>query len=449
MSLLSSIDLFSYRFGFHYKGRNEYKTDIGGIISIFFVIFLGIASFYQSLNLINRKHPKISIKEDSIDQAAGIDLSQNTVILAFQMEGLTTKDLFPNNLFKMEVIYYDDYTNISTTIIDNTFELVSCRILSGYAFENLVKQNIELYVNGICLKFPPRKKYDLKNTLINISFYCLNYADTNCMFNQVFQDRILDKSVTFYYLGLNVDVDETDNVFNNKLESFQVIINPILSTKADLFYEFSKVESDLGIVYEFIKEKTTISAKSYTFNNIFNYKLNKGQIKLFNLNVYFRNNRKIYRRIYYKLQNLFAELGGIINITLIIGKIILYLFNKKSFETDIINDIFSVKDVYKLNLVDSKIKPDQDELSINKNIKNKTAINKESQNQEKSNLKIKSVLYIFNIIIFTHCLYYLFKYKKILYYLKKNKEQIHNKIKLLDKNTNIQPYSNNNKEKKK
>ena len=292
-----------------------------------------------------------------LETLAGIPLSQNTVIIAFLIDGLTNKDLFPNNLFKTEVIYYDDYTNIRTTIVDNSFELVSCRSLSGYAFEEIIKKNVELYVNGLCLKFPPGRVYDLKNSLINISLYCQNYADKNCLYDQDFKTKILDKKLSLHYLGLNVDIDEPLDVFNNQLESFQVIINPLLSTKAELFYQFTKVESDFGILSESLNEKTTISATSYTFNNVFNFKLNfeqkenRDSIKLFSLDVYVKNNRKTFRRFYYKIQNLFADLGGIINISLIFGKLLVYIYNKKSFEIDLLNGLFDVEDLTKLNIL--------------------------------------------------------------------------------------------------
>ena len=363
MSFVSTFDIFSYRFGFQHKGKTEFKSAIGGVLSFSIIIWLVVALFLFSGNFLYRKNPRITIKDDTIDKAAGIDLSQNTVILAFIIEGLTSKDLFPNNLFKMETTYYDDYTNIRTTIVDNTFELVSCRSLSGYIQEDIVKKNIELYVNGVCLKFPPGKKYDLKNSLINVSFYCFNSKDGNCLYDETFKTKVLDKTVSVFYLGLNVDIDQPENFFNNKLESFQMIINPLLSTKAELFYQFTKVESDLGIVSESLNEKTTISATSYTFNNVFNYKLNFSQkeyretIKLFNLDVYFKNDRKTFRRFYYKLQNLFADLGGIINISLIFGKLLVYMYNKRSFELDLLNDLFSVEDVSKLNILNLNNNP--------------------------------------------------------------------------------------------
>ena len=380
MSFFNSVDLFSYRFGFHHKKRTEFKTAIGGILSILIVTYLGIISYLTAGNFIYKKNPKISVKDDVLESLAGIPLSQNTVIIAFLVEGLTSKDIFPNNLFKMEVVYYDDFTNLRTTIVDNSFELVPCRNISGYTYENIVKKNVELYVNGICLKFPPGKQYDLKNSLINISFYCHSYSDTNCMYDETFKTKVLDKSVTLYYLGLNVDIDELENVFNNQLESFGVVLNPMLSTKADLFYEFTKVESDVGILSEILIETTTISANSYTFNNIFNYKLNSGlnkyrdTIKLFNLDVYVKNNRKTFRRIYYKLQNLFAELGGIINISLIIGKLIVYMYNKKSFESDLLNEVFNIEDIIKLKI------PDYDRESFQKNSNSKNNVRNTKNN---------------------------------------------------------------------
>jgi len=51
---------------------------------------------------------------------------------------------------------------------------------------------------------------------------------------------------------------------------------------------------------------------------------------------------KKYERIYKKLQNVFADLGGLFNTLIIIGNILVAQLNKKKFYYDLINKTFYI-----------------------------------------------------------------------------------------------------------
>lgn len=65
---------------------------------------------------------------------------------------------------------------------------------------------------------------------------------------------------------------------------------------------------------------------------------------------------KKYERLYKKLQNVFADLGGLLSSFILIGKILICEFNKKKFDYDLINYLF-----------EKPVKEENDNLNINKN----------------------------------------------------------------------------------
>jgi hypothetical protein len=58
------------------------------------------------------------------------------------------------------------------------------------------------------------------------------------------------------------------------------------------------------------------------------------------LKISFAEHEEYLKRVYYKLQHVFAEVGGILNGILLLGRLSVFLFSKTFFYENLINDYF-------------------------------------------------------------------------------------------------------------
>jgi len=100
-------------------------------------------------------------------------------------------------------------------------------------------------------------------------------------------------------------------------------------------YKVAEVVNNRGFIFKELTRSTSIKKNyvyfsqdyfAFTKNNPFDFfRIEIAQIK------------KLYERNYKKLQNIFADLGGIFNCLIFIGTLLVCQFNKKKFDCDVIN----------------------------------------------------------------------------------------------------------------
>ena len=119
-------------------------------------------------------------------------------------------------------------------------------------------------------------------------------------------------------------------------------------------YKILEVKNDFGWIFtEFISFYSIQKSSLYTSQPDI-YKYDNNSTAIYFLEISFDKVGKKYDRIYRKIQNIFADLGGLFNSFILIGNILIYHFNKKKFDYDIVNFLFKYEDVnenYKNKLI--------------------------------------------------------------------------------------------------
>lgn len=210
-----------------------------------------------------------------------------------------------------------------------------------------------------------------KETTINHQFYSYNNLKD-------FNFKIKENSEINFRLHFNHELLKKENLKLN-LKLFECVINlidnaidtdeleffrPGLFTKSSginhccfdfnhytkiiLYFSLYEVIDDQGLIFSSIKNMSNFHKKSHS-------RLAKKYIReegIVYLDLNFNIIKVQYNRVYKKLQNVFADIGGIFSSILLIGKMLVYFFNTKFFYLQSINFLFMAteNDVLTLHL---------------------------------------------------------------------------------------------------
>jgi len=204
----------------------------------------------------------------------------------------------------------------------------------------------------------------------------------------------LDKKVDFFFNFFILDnIINTNNpkFFNNysykkqfKIENETFYIDQFY----DINYGVVKMIDDFGII--FLEENIIFGVKknyeSTTSNKIF-FGM---EVEKLIMKIEINPVMKRYDRIYKKLQNIMADLGGLFNTLTLIGNILVVQLNKKKFDYDLINKLFyqETQDSKKIHI------PNKNMIFTNNKINDYLFYN---FNPESLNMNISNNLYKNNI----------------------------------------------------
>ena len=333
--------------------HNNYKTNISSIISVIVIITSVTFIIYSIVDFVNQNPDIIYYKniDNNINKTFKISDS-------FQMVKFSGSDLCMNNKEEPDMIWAGGGYEIP-------FGLETCEL----------GKNIDLKFKSLIEKFE-------KNTGDNITeYFCVDFNGTNIdIFNN-------ENDKGYLRIGYLKEVKETCKVdphfeikivtendminHNNKSEPFipfynikNIEINNLVGT-IDIFYNFQyiKYDSDNGIFFQNFKSYDLISFSDLSYDIGDN--LIPGYIMIcinFNIN---DSNYDNYKRIYKKIPSLIADITGIINLIMIIGKFLSNFLLEKRMSRDI---IYSIINQNKIN-TNKKIDLTFDKAKFNKNDK--------------------------------------------------------------------------------
>jgi len=215
----------------------------------------------------------------------------------------------------------------------------------------------------------------------------------NCLYDPEYKRRFFGKYFNMYYVDNLLNFDEIDEPFFDILEKDYMFLNPVLGKFIDITYYNVKLENDFGIILEDLQTDFNIKVDSIQHNFMQNnypedHSIN--DINLITVKISFREHAEIYRRVYVKLQNVFAEVSAIFKVIMLLGRFIVEKFSKRLFHTELINEYFDHyseenvgnKDLSKKSLLEKFLK------DSNKDLPEKLKDN--NKNLEMSNCLISS-----------------------------------------------------------
>jgi len=332
--------------------------------------------YYFSTDLIYKQNPRIKYEETEFKYPVNFPLKDlfNTTSLGIYIE-VKSKDLIYNttvgktkNLttgeFNIGSFYIENFGlyNLKKQILFNNYpayidayESQDCAPLQPPCFDNLI--NIQLDENATI-------KVSNSSSIINNSTSIKEINNYNFKLDP--QDRIyigfyrnsgmkkFNDGVKTFIIGISYWVSIKNNIinadensfiksfendqrgeiqYNNNSQTYQYI-----QTIAN--YGLINLKTDKGFIFSDIENKTSLK-KNYDYAQTHSEKYLSGDVIFYKINVDIMSRN--YERVYKKLQNVFADLGGLFNSFLLIGNILIVQFNKMKFDYDLINKVFQIQ----------------------------------------------------------------------------------------------------------
>jgi hypothetical protein len=341
--LVKELDHFSLPIALMHKGKGQYKTALGGFLSIIVYLTILLNAWLLGMDVYKKENPLVIMSEDNLAPINMTFISDNFFV-AFYFSDENNNIFDDPTVMSIRAVSYSNIINSNGTqsYQEQEIEMVPCdqvytreSSLVEYSFLSKLKclkeRSIlfggswsEQYIYAVNLKV----------------FYCKNDTiKSNCKSMEEIEKIIRTQYINIYQQTLQVNSKN----YNSPIKKFAGLSYFRLETsfhkELDFYFGKTNILTDSGIIFaDFIQTHSEIGFVHLdTDVNL----STDNQIIL--IEMYFSQNIKYYSRSYIKIQTVFANLGGIINILFLSGRLLIIRITTRKFKLKIINTFFSVR----------------------------------------------------------------------------------------------------------
>ena len=357
LSYFLLLDSFGVNMSFYVKGYKDYRSHLGGLITIIIYVSTVLCAVVFAQQLWIKNNP--------------------TVNTASAVYPNPTKLYYPDNFFFMFSVNIDEIPFIDEKIY-RTFGYIKYKVNST---EKVLQQNISL---DICSNvFNESFKYydsikhlnlsnfhcisldkDLNNgigkedlfinefwghdgfQMLQIKVYdCLSITqnENECSSLDEIQAKLKSPIISYYTLKNYIDTNNYKNPYVPGLQEnfYYVSYNKYIS--ATEYLKHIQITSDYGLL--FTKEENNSDS---TVDSMVEYSEAEPEGgKIFTMSIQLTNKIDYYTRSYFKIQDLGAEVGAIYGALHMIFSILFQLYNTSKLFNNMINSFFLIKEDFK------------------------------------------------------------------------------------------------------
>jgi len=357
LSYFLLLDSFGVNMSFYVKGYKDYRSHLGGLITIIIYVSTVLCAVVFAQQLWIKNNP--------------------TVNTASAVYPNPTKLYYPDNFFFMFSVNIDEIPFIDEKIY-RTFGYIKYKVNST---EKVLQQNISL---DICSNvFNESFKYydsikhlnlsnfhcisldkDLNNgigkedlfinefwghdgfQMLQIKVYdCLSITqnENECSSLDEIQAKLKSPIISYYTLKNYIDTNNYKNPYVPGLQEnfYYVSYNKYIS--ATEYLKHIQITSDYGLL--FTKEENNSDS---TVDSMVEYsEADPEGGKIFTMSIQLTNKIDYYTRSYFKIQDLGAEVGAIYGALHMIFSILFQLYNTSKLFNNMINSFFLIKEDFK------------------------------------------------------------------------------------------------------
>ena len=349
------LDSFGVGINFYLKGFRDYRSHLGGFVTIVIYITTIICGIIFSKGLFTKTNPTVSTSTMNNPNPVNISYPTET----FFILGLTVDSLpFVDEKIYRPMAYILKKSNGSEVLSRQNLSIEICDkvITSEYKYYDVVKQlNLSNYY---CISLN-QSKYgvNIKDLYVNefwgndgfqmlqIKFFnCAAVAEniSECSNDDVIKEKLTSTIVTYYTLKNYVDTNNYKNPFVRGLQETFYYVSYKKFISVTQYLKNIEVHSDVG--YLFSKEEII---KDHTVDSMIEYsETEQEEGKLFTMSIQLTNNIEIYSRSYFKLQDLGAEIGAVYGALHMVFAVLFGLYNNSKLFSSIINKFFLIKEEF-------------------------------------------------------------------------------------------------------
>jgi hypothetical protein len=384
---IQSADYFGQRVELSFNSAREFRTTFGGVFSI--LMYLACLAFVISIGvqLILRENPSTLTSTQTQPAAPLIDIMKEEMIFALYVQDKNYNPITDPSI--LTITGYQYVMNRTDTSLSNDNEpipLVNCSEFRSFFnarnfSDDYESNNLD---NAVCFKFHNKTMIGgnfilsyFSNLYISVK-KCNNATSAvTCKSSAEIDSQIKGSYFELYYFDWNVDPNKYDAPFNRYIANYFHILDPKSHRMVDLFFKNSKIMSNTGLIFDSYENKTKIIFDrvreqidpSYTGDEVLELYINSS------------SNLTLFIRLYMKIQDFFANVGGLIQAMIIVGYVLTVYITRFDMYEHMMNCLFTFK---KDQQVEKSLSQLNIDIANNKNLfKYYTiAVNKGKQNSK-------------------------------------------------------------------
>jgi len=255
MEVLESINLFKLNFYLNYKGKEDYSTSIGIILSIISYLIGIFSIFYFSFQTLDKNNYNINSYKTYSENDNTINMTNLPLVLGiYNSNNLIEIDesYFTFNVIKEKYNLYNffyEYENIE--LIKCNSSLVDNDIINQLPYENISKllcfpKNIDLSVYG----HPNTLNNNISKITINLSLCNNENYNNQCKDKDTIYNLLKNSYIIFSFINYNAEHNDYKNPIKKIIfiEYFN-LINDFIN-QYTLYFSPSTYYSYNGIIFD-------------------------------------------------------------------------------------------------------------------------------------------------------------------------------------------------------
>ena len=348
------LDSFGVGINFYLEGYKDYRSQLGGFITLVIYVITIICGIIFSKNLLQRVNPSVSTTSANYPNPEKILYPNNT----FFILGITVDSLpLINESIYRPIAYINTKVNGSEELMRQNISVDLCdKVLNeDYKYYDVIKHlNLS---NFFCIDLNQKNKSDINNEELYINefwgndgfrmlqikiFNCSAVADdiSQCADNDIIKEKLSSPIISYYTLKNYIDTNNYKNPFVRGLQETFYYVSYKKFISATQYLKHVQIHSDKGFLFS---EEEIIA--DHTIDSLIEYsETDQEDGKIFTISIQLTNKIDIYTRTYNKLQDLGAEIGAVYGALHMVLAIIFQFYNNSKLFCDIINNFFLIKE---------------------------------------------------------------------------------------------------------
>ena len=337
--LLGVLDLFQQNVSLKLYNRYRVSITLGKAFTVGIIIFI-VYNFFVS-DMIKRTNPVVLQQLIQTEKRPEFSFNKENFVFSFGVVDANNQILNDPTIFNILAVSMSAENGQNTQqkmlptepCTSDYFE----RFPGFYEASNLTQATCIKNTNFSLRGYWDEESVEQLNVIV---MKCMNYTESPiiCKGSDEIEKYFQEKFFSFWIEDKSFDMNEYNDPIKSRIKYFSRTIETTRTKGIRLFMRESKLVLDNGIIYSSEKQIKTFSVGNMEFDE------SKSDATVFALLVYSSDITQIFQRRYQKLFDLLASLGGILNVLLIFGSIVVKYFYEWEINELILNKLYVLAD---------------------------------------------------------------------------------------------------------
>jgi hypothetical protein len=352
-SIISSADIIGLDIGLRHHHKAHYNTIPGGILTILTTIFIIYCVFYFGEDIYHKKKP-IS-RFNKILSPKQIFLKDYPIPISFISRSMPLLNVERYFDITADMLLMD-YTPLNLTAI-NKYSLIVERCTKEHvaAYGDLFVKD-SFFPFSYCMN--PNKLMNgtevqqgnpfIQGEMTSFNSSALYYTIAPCVNSTANGNRCAPQSeittvlsdchLSYPYVDAYVNLDSYETPYNYFLNRNVITLNSKLGKTNFVKVKSTAIQTDSGFIMDDLDERSLLQAEPPTTDTLGDASI------LISVFIFTTKIQDTYVRKYVKVQDIVANVGGLLKFLLTLGTIVLMPYQQRSFKFEIINSLYKISE---------------------------------------------------------------------------------------------------------